>query len=801
MATANEGIRDATLQRSIYLDHYATGLQQQINTLLDSTEPKVRAEIERRLSVLAGPGGYAFGHATNQQLAALTQSILDIRSGAIDQGFTKVGDELSTLAVHEADHSDTVVNQFSPVRLDTTLPSATQLAAIVTTTPFQGRLLSTWADGLAQADAQRIMDEVTVGMAQGLSTDNIIRNVLGTGALNGADGITQQTRRDAASVVQTAVATTANEARAAYVDANSDIIDSEVWVATLDGSTCEECAALDGTTYPAGEGDQPPAHFNCRCVRVPALNGEVIGTRPATSATEDQLAGLSEEDRAAKVAELTGQVPASMSYQEWLSQQSAAFQDEVLGPARGELFRTGNFPLSRFINSNGDTLTLDELKAKGPGALFVSADTTDVSLGDVLARADDATQAAVMSTNQEIVDMLGIDASQANVIGVLGDSAENSVATAVASGTDYDTLRALAAMQGEIGDQQSVLLFQSGEGDSALSQFSLRGTVEDVHQQLLDSGIDNHTLQPLANGDVQVTVFSQDQTAADALAQFGENNGISIETQLGRGEFIGSPLAGSDAPAALIRSDAINQYEAVINDYLKTAADDVQQGWQRILDDWRGTQVTLPGVKSASAEVADSVVGQWIANSPVKTVDDLFVNASQNDAWLRNVGRTVEQDTGAKWTSGPIKGLERTQEKLAQKAMPPSKITDVVRGMFTVDTPEQADAVVQALGGHLAAADENWRYLSSGYFDRTVKVLLPDGRIAEIQIGPKALFDAKFGDGHKMYETYRSMKDTTTLEAVALNNRMKALYSDAAKTLDPKTWRTVLTNVEKAVAG
>lgn len=47
-----------------------------------------------------------------------------------------------------------------------------------------------------------------------------------------------------------------------------DIIRIEAWKTRADERTCPICGALDGVTWPEGEGFHPPAHDNCRCERV-----------------------------------------------------------------------------------------------------------------------------------------------------------------------------------------------------------------------------------------------------------------------------------------------------------------------------------------------------------------------------------------------------------------------------------------------------------------------------------------------------------------------------------------------------
>jgi hypothetical protein len=62
---------------------------------------------------------------------------------------------------------------------------------------------------------------------------------------------------------------------------------------------------------------------------------------------------------------MDGEVPESLTYNEWLKGQPAAVQDDILGPTRGELFRKGGIHLERFVDDSGRKWTLDELEAQG----------------------------------------------------------------------------------------------------------------------------------------------------------------------------------------------------------------------------------------------------------------------------------------------------------------------------------------------------------------------------------------------------------------------------------------------------
>ena len=52
------------------------------------------------------------------------------------------------------------------------------------------------------------------------------------------------------------------------------------------------------------------------------------------------------------------------TYSGWLRKQTAAVQNQVLGPTRATLFRSGKVGLRDLVRSDGSVLTLDELGKK-----------------------------------------------------------------------------------------------------------------------------------------------------------------------------------------------------------------------------------------------------------------------------------------------------------------------------------------------------------------------------------------------------------------------------------------------------
>lgn len=377
--TANESIRDALIRHQVNLQRLGVGLSNEAIGLLDKVEAQIADEIRKA----AARGAAVDTSRGLRELQFLEDAIRSIREGAYQAAFGNVNDSVLDLVRHEAEFSANNLDVNSPVQLDVVLPSVTTLETLVKAGTVEGHTLSDWFERVQADDTRRIVDGVRIGMTRGSSIDDIIRSVIGTTAADGGDGITNLSRRYISSLVRTAVNSFSNQAREITMEANSDLVGFEVYTATLDSRTTLICQSLDGKVYPVGEGKFPPQHFGCRSIRVAMLSQDLAGTRPMNPTTERQLvreyndlngtSALTRDDlpRGTKgdfdayaqkrVRELIGTVPASTNYQDFLTRQSASYQDEVLGVAKGKLFRSGGLSLSKFVHRDGSELTLAEL--------------------------------------------------------------------------------------------------------------------------------------------------------------------------------------------------------------------------------------------------------------------------------------------------------------------------------------------------------------------------------------------------------------------------------------------------------
>lgn len=376
MATSNEEARDAMLRRQVGLLQLSDQVTARLLRILNESEPELRELIEEYVGLLATVNVYSRrGTALAQRLE---QAILRQRGKAYNRIAKALAKELDAIAVAEADAIGTLMQTVLPVELRLARPTTRQLRTIARELSPRGASMERWFTGINTNEARLLAAQVAAGAAQGQNTNQIVRTILGTKSMRGADGLTSTARNNTDALVRTSIMDVADRVRQALFTANEDILDEEQYVATLDSRTTPVCRSLDGKRFPVGTGPRPPMHWRCRSVRVPVFNGTLLGTRPAKPVTEAMLRREFQQANTSlnyrqwkqrRIRELVGPVPAVTTYQDWLERQSEEFQNEVLGETRAELFRDGGLTLERFVNrASGRQWTLAELARRETSA-------------------------------------------------------------------------------------------------------------------------------------------------------------------------------------------------------------------------------------------------------------------------------------------------------------------------------------------------------------------------------------------------------------------------------------------------
>lgn len=381
--TANEDFQDAMIRHQTYLLRYSGSVRNRILAILDQTEDDIKSLILLKLENNKG----LTSSVEFRRMQSLIRQISAVRGKAWDKASEDFQDQMVQLAKLEPVQVAQMLTVTMPFKIDVVMPPARLLRSIALARPFEGRIMKEWASTMEAEDLRRIGNAIQVGMTAGEDMATIARRVVGSASLNGSDGILNMTRAQVQAVTRTAVMSVSNHARSAFFQENADVITQEYFVATLDSRTTPICRANDGKTYPLGKGPIPPLHFNCRSLRIAAIDGTLAGDRPAKPFTENQLAreyaeqngyggvktrdglphgtkGDFDEWSRKRMRDLIGPIPAKTTYQEWLTGQSKSFQDDLLGGTKAKLFRDGGLKLDRFVNRNGDELTLAELAGR-----------------------------------------------------------------------------------------------------------------------------------------------------------------------------------------------------------------------------------------------------------------------------------------------------------------------------------------------------------------------------------------------------------------------------------------------------
>lgn len=96
----------------------------------------------------------------------------------------------------------------------------------------------------------------------------------------------------------------------------------------------------------------PPSHWNCRSVLAPIRK------------TFRELGIDADEPTGRTRASAEGQIDRETSFDSFLKRRTKEQQDEQLGKGRADMFRNGKITLRQLLDNAGNTLTLDELRAK-----------------------------------------------------------------------------------------------------------------------------------------------------------------------------------------------------------------------------------------------------------------------------------------------------------------------------------------------------------------------------------------------------------------------------------------------------
>jgi hypothetical protein len=364
MTPVNERLAEAAIAHAIDLDRYGTGVVRRLIGLLNKVDKDLFEQITIALMRLPAES------FTVERLEGLLMSSQALNKQAYDSIGRELSTELRSLVEYEIGYQNQLFTSVLPAQVSFATVSADQVYAAAMSRPFQGKLLSEWASKIEVDKMGRIRDAIRIGYVEGQTTSQIMQRIRGTQARGYEDAIIETDRRSLRAVVQTALSHTAGSARDGFYESNGDILKSVKWSSTIDGKTTPDCRLRDGLTYTPVEhkpiGHSIPwrsgpgkIHWCCRSSAIPIVK------------SFNELFGINVDETQfpkGTRASLDGQIPAGTTYAEWIKRQSAARQDDILGPTRGKLMREGGLTLDRYYTDKGRYLTLDELRTRDAAA-------------------------------------------------------------------------------------------------------------------------------------------------------------------------------------------------------------------------------------------------------------------------------------------------------------------------------------------------------------------------------------------------------------------------------------------------
>ena len=336
--STNDKIEDAVTRHQVLIMRYAKGRE-------DIAEQYIADTIEA-VEKIIGPNIAAVSTVRLNQI--ILEVIEDLREKA-EEYEKNVVEEMLDFIGYQADFNVNVLS--TNVDADITSPILTmvQSAMLLHRMPLEATRSYTVNEALQEFSSRKsrqIVQTIKDGVTLGQTSPEIANNVR---------QLANVQKRQAATLARTISNYVSIQAREVVMNDNRDITDSYKWIATLDSRTSLICASRDQQIYKEGpESPKPPAHFNCRSTIAPVVKEEfdlgldVVGKRAAVSDTG--------------ITRIAGDTP----YEAWLKRQSFAFQVEVLGVTRAKLFRDGKISIGRFVDQQGRTLTLDQLRKLEP---------------------------------------------------------------------------------------------------------------------------------------------------------------------------------------------------------------------------------------------------------------------------------------------------------------------------------------------------------------------------------------------------------------------------------------------------
>jgi SPP1 gp7 family putative phage head morphogenesis protein len=325
---------DATVRNQIALRRYLARENREMQKLFEEYDRKVAALLRKKYRENMTMG--------SPSLKALYAEIKDLRTQLMIETNKRARSMSQELAPVEGDKEWALLLLL--LGASGKKPGNPSVSSILNT-PFAAGALSAatyaqWFAKLRAADQIRIRDVLSRSVTESVPTNEVVKRVVGSKANGFKDGALARSRQNVAAMLTTLATHISNTVRM-HIWKKTPSVRGAVWVAILDRRTTAICRSRDnkvimfggakapkGATLLSPQSARPPAHVNCRSTLAPLR---------------------------------VGAVPKRRTYSQWLLGQSRSVQEDILGKAKSEMFRSGKVSLDQFVDSSGKEFTIKQL--------------------------------------------------------------------------------------------------------------------------------------------------------------------------------------------------------------------------------------------------------------------------------------------------------------------------------------------------------------------------------------------------------------------------------------------------------
>lgn len=338
-------IQDAEIAHSIQVIKTANGMAKGVDAHLKVIAEYVRSRLAKHDYI-----------DTQKLLNEIRKDVDEVVLKELGEFITELSGDMSSLTDVEINFNrEILVAGTSATAIAS--PSSARVYKLFEKAPLvlngQATAVDDYLSGFVSSQRDRIKSILIGGWANGKTTREISKEIIGTQSMRGSLDIA---RSSAFRMAKDLSSHLSNTAKTSFARENDDVIVGERQVSTLDSKTSDICQANDGREYYYDKDGynfpRPPLHMNCRSTMTFIINPEYELSRDST--------------RPAVVNGEAKQVSSKEDYVSWIKRQPYEVQVEALGAKRALLIKNmsaDDFRKSAY-NQLGEYITLDQMAAR-----------------------------------------------------------------------------------------------------------------------------------------------------------------------------------------------------------------------------------------------------------------------------------------------------------------------------------------------------------------------------------------------------------------------------------------------------